>query len=82
MPPGLYSMQNRPEAPDALNSDKRGEGGRGSHLFWQVRFFHFFVRDIGNILTTSSWPFPGLTDDLGIAVISGARAHFDFSTCR
>ena len=83
MPPGLYSIQNRPEAPDALNSDKRGGRGSGQPFFGK-KIFHFFVAEIGKILTTSrcNWPFPGLADDLGIAVISGARAHFDFSTCR
>ena len=66
----IYSMQNGPEAPDAFNSDKRGDGGRGSHFFGKY-FFHFFIEEvIGKILTTSRWPFPGLTDDLGIAVIS------------
>ena len=69
MPPCLYSMQNRPEALDALNSDKRGEGGRGSHFLVSI-FFHFLVEEIGKTLTISRWPFHGLTDDLGIAVIS------------
>ena len=61
---------------------KEGKGVGAAIFFGKYVFFHFFVREIGKILTTSPWPFPGLTDDLGIAVISGARAHFDFSTCR
>ena len=48
---------------------KEGKGAGAAIFFWQVRFFHFFVRQIGKILTTSPWPIPGLTDDLGIAVI-------------
>ena len=47
---------------------KEGKGV-GEDIFWQV-FFNFFVEETGKILTTSRWPFPGLTDDLGIAVIS------------
>ena len=48
---------------------KKEGKGVGQPFFFASTFFHFFVREIGKILTTSPWPFPGLTDDLGIAVI-------------
>ena len=49
---------------------KEGKGV-GAAIFFGKYFFHFFIEEvIGKILTTSRWPFPRLTDDLGIAVIS------------
>ena len=49
VPPGLYSIQNRPEAPDALNSDKRGGRGSGQPFFWQMIFSLLCCRDWQNI---------------------------------
>ena len=42
----IYSMQNGPEALDALNSDKRGEGGRGSHFLASTFFTSLLKRSL------------------------------------
>ena len=56
----------RPQMPSIVTKEGKGVG---QPCFCSI-FFHFLVVEIGKTLTIFRWPFPGLTDDLGIAVIS------------